>query len=536
MTDVLKPPSLSRRHFLIGTGGFTLAIPFLSSLLPRGTKADGSVQRRLIALGTDHGGVFPTNLYPARPSDWTTQEFHPGGGDLPRHVIGSGPLVVDRAGGQATLSRCLTAPEALLTPTLAGKMNFLGGLSITTYLGHTRGMMLGNFGANDQGTSLHSRTMATIDQIVAKSPGFALSPAKERSFNFAMNYGGGSGIRHAASADTVGGVTSAVQADTNPRTIWERLFGDQSGDAMERPELVVDRVYEHYRNLTTGAFGDASRLSSRDRQRLENHMERLLDLERRLSVRVDCGVVPQPDRAEGRERFRDAVDLAITAVACGATNVAVLTSAGERWSDDPGYTNWHEQVAHNGGGSRDSGHNPEFQRINYEAQGRFFRDVFLRISEALDGVEEEAGDTLLDRSLVMWVMESGARTHSNICMPVITAGSAAGAFATGRFTDYRNLDNQHFIREPDSPETHPGVLYNQFLASVLRGMGVTPEEWGSELARVFPDEVADGARGYGAAEYHPSNFWSGRRSVRDVVWPFAYYERADDPLPFFSLA
>jgi len=205
MTDVLKPPSLSRRHFLIGTGGFTLAVPFLSSLLPRGTKADGSVQRRLIALGTDHGGVFPTNLYPARPSDWTTQEFHPGGGDLPRHVIGSGPLVVDRAGGQATLSRCLTAPEALLTPTLAGKMNFLGGLSITTYLGHTRGMMLGNFGANDQGTSLHSRTMATIDQIVAKSPGFALSPAKERSFNFAMNYGGGSGIRHAASADTVGG-------------------------------------------------------------------------------------------------------------------------------------------------------------------------------------------------------------------------------------------------------------------------------------------------------------------------------------------
>jgi len=534
MTDVFRKSRLSRRHFLLGTGGFTLAIPFLSSLLPRGTRADGSVQRRLIALGTDHGGVFPMNLYPSRPASWETREVHPGNAEMPRHVVGWGPLEGEVRDGQVALSRCLTAPESLLTPRILSKMDVLGGLSITTYLGHTRGAMLGNYGANDQNGSLHGRAMATIDQIVAKSPGFALAPSKERSFNFALGYGGGSGMRHAASADTVGGVTSAVQADDDPRTIWDRLFSDDaSGEAMERPELVVDRVYEHYRNLTTGAFGDASRLSAHDRQRLENHMDRLLDLERRMSVRVDCGVVPRPDRSDGRERLRDAIDLAVTSLICGATHVAVLTAAGSRLSDDTTWTNWHEQIAHNGGGKRGGGHNPDFQRINYEAQGNFFREGFLRIVNALDAEEEEAGETVLDRSLVMWGMESGSTTHSNICMPMITAGSAGGAIQTGRFIDYRNLDNDALIRTPDNPETHPGVLYNQFLSTVMRSMGVEPAEWGDELARVFPDEVADGARGYGAVQYHDNSFFRGG-DIREHSWPWTYYESADDPLPFFT--
>lgn len=534
MTDILRKPRLTRRHFLLGTGGFTLAVPFLSSVLPRGTRADASVQKRFVALATDHGGVFPTNLYPVRPMEWETRQAHPAAGDRPAHEIGAGPLVVDRSGGEAYISRCLRAPETLLTPALAGKLSFLAGLSLTTYVGHNRGVALGNYGANDQGKSLHHRNIATIDQLIAKSPGFALSPTSVRSVNFSLGHGGGSGVRHAASADTVGGVTSAVQADRDPRDTWQRLFGGQTGgEGGERPQLVVDRVYEHYRGLTTGAFGDASRLSRQDRQRLEAHMERLLDLERRLYVPVDCGAVPQPGRVDGRDRMRDAVDLAVTALSCGATHVAVLTADARHWSDDPGWTNWHEQVAHNGGGARDDEHDPEFQRINYEAQGAFFRDVFLRLAAGLDAVEEDAGDTLLDRSLVMWGMESGDVTHSNVCMPVVTAGGAAGTFATGRFIDFRNLDNLFFV-EDRAPETFPGLLYNRYLATVLRGFGVQPGEWGAELARVFGEEVAEGARGYGAIQYHPHNFYDSR-PIQDAVWPWSYYEEGDEPLPFFAV-
>src|SRR5690606_29914105 len=127
-------------------------------------------------------------------------------------------------------------------------------------------------------------------------------------------------------------------------------------------------------------------------------------------------------------------------------------------------------------------------------QRTFFQDVFLRLCNALD-VEEADGRTYLDNSLVIWTMESGDLTHDNLCMPIVTAGSGGEAFETGRFLDYRNHANLSMTND-GAPQRRPGLLYNQFLANVMQGMGVAPSEYGAELQRVRPSEYASGYRGY----------------------------------------
>lgn len=525
MSDVLK---MKRRQFLLGSGGFVVAIPTLSSLFAREARAQLMMpQKRFVGMLTDHGGVFPRHMYPDDPANMTTNQLYGPTSAIPAHITRWGALSARRENGQAIISECLTAPSDALPDSLLAKINVVAGLDITTYIGHNRASILGNYGANDQGESLHGMQMMTIDQVIANQDGFNLAPVKEQSLHFAQSYGDGSNVRFSASAQLDdAGTPVPVQADNDPRVLWQRLFADQMPPGPQRP-LVVDRVYEHYRRVTTGAFGDAARLSTADRQRLENHMTRLLELERKLAVRVDCDLVTEPPYLDDAvERLRVANDLIAAALICGASNIAVISAAGSRLSVDQGWNNWHEQIAHNGGGSFDQ-HDPNFQRINYRAQGRFFSEVFLDLARKLD-VEESDGTTVLDNSFLMWGQESGDVTHDNISIPVVTAGSAAGFFHTGRFIDFRNRDQQIWV-SPQKPDRRPGILYNQWLGNVLQSMGVAPATYHSELQRVQPDEFANGTRGFGVAQYHPSNFWD-RIDLRTDIWPERYYRDADQLL------
>ncbi|MEO0337095.1 MAG: hypothetical protein AAF202_11915, partial [Pseudomonadota bacterium] len=59
----LKKPQMNRRQFLIGSGGFVLSLPFLSSIAPRALANESP--KRFIAMFSGHGQAFahwlPTN-------------------------------------------------------------------------------------------------------------------------------------------------------------------------------------------------------------------------------------------------------------------------------------------------------------------------------------------------------------------------------------------------------------------------------------------------------------------------------------------
>jgi hypothetical protein len=137
---------------------------------------------------------------------------------------------------------------------------------------------------------------------------------------------------------------------------------------------------------------------------------------------------------------------------------------------------WHQEVAH-------MWNVAESQALIVQSYQRFFESVMLDIVQRLD-VEEAPGSTFLDNSLIVWSQESGMETHGSVSLPIVTFGSAAGFFKTGQFIDYRRVGNPDSEFDPGAGGKQTcGLLYSQWLATVLRSMGLPPSEferWGHQ--------------------------------------------------------
>lgn len=483
--------SVGRRMFLTGAAGVTLAIPFLASLLPRTVKAAPGARKRFIALGTDHGGIWQQSMYPAD-------------GVLSPATTYAGREI--RAGALPTtsgaLSPVLTANGSALTPTLIAKLNVIRGLDVPFYLAHHRGGHLGNYADNDgngtDGKTLQSQKLPTIDQVLAWSTTFygTLDTIKERSLVIGAQ---GMSANWSSPSNHMGEITS-ITPENDSLALFNKIFVPPTDPAMQRPH-VVDLVLEDYKRLRTGN----RRLSTADKQRLDDHLDRLDELQRKLNVDVSCGDVMVPTTSstdessqssfvvdpEGQKRFFQLFnDVIAAAIACDTCRIATV-HCGETFSDYAG--NWHNDVAH-------EAQKPEGSRqaIIAEAHQRFFEDVFVDLAAKLDAIKETEG-TALDSTLLQWTQESGCVTHDPIELPVVTAGSAGGFFKTGQYVDYRNLGKSAHQPSMDNAVTsHPGLIYNQWLGTVLQAMGLDPSEY------------EDGVNGgYGKTMMSTETWWAG---------------------------
>jgi hypothetical protein len=485
----MKPET--RRQFLRGAAGFTLALPFLESLAPRKSFAGDppyAANPRLVLLTTQHGAVWNANMYPGDAAAPNTLDMYAG------HRAHWGPLSAAVAGGTATISPLLRASSSKLSSELVSKMNVLRGLDIMMYMGHHQGGELGNFArAQDNADATNYRP--TIDQVLAYSPSFYpnLTSIRERSMHIGTHANHAWGYSNPTDPDNPGQV-EPIPLAPSPLALFERIFVPDPGPD-PRP-LVVDRVIASYRGLRDGRFGDAARLSSKDRQRLDEHMARLHDLETRLKAVANCGDVDPPADTpleigeysanidNMTEYYQRVNDVIVAAFVCGTSRIAVVNS-GETWSTQyPGLCcDWHQNVAHIAGDDQ------AMQGVMLDAKRRFFESVFVDLADKLNH-EEADGITYLDNSLIWWTEESGHMTHENISQPVITAGSAAGVLETGRYVDYRNRSNMALgsypNESPDAQSKRPGLPLNRWLATVLRAMGLPPSEF-----------QRPGERGYG---------------------------------------
>jgi hypothetical protein len=150
--------------------------------------------------------------------------------------------------------------------------------------------------------------------------------------------------------------------------------------------------------------------------------------------------------------------------------------------------------------------------------------VFLDMATRLD-VEEAPGMTYLDNSLLVWSQESGMSTHDPVSVPLVTAGSAAGFLRTGRLLDYRRAGHPDSVFDPqaDGYLLYAGLSYNQFLASVLQAMGLTPadfERWGH--------------RGYGYPLVSPPDFGISPFARHYQDTSSRYFQIASDVLPLLK--
>jgi hypothetical protein len=508
----MKP---TRRMMLRGAGGFTLALPFLPSLLPRQVAAGGlAPTRRFVTFITQHGSCWESRFFPADAMATETMQYA-------GRTIRRGALTTTDDGGTASLSPVLSAPSDRLTPAIAAKLNVLRGIDSIIHIGHNRGGPLGNPHATDD-TAIAAEITArpTIDQVLAYSDWFYgdLGTNLERSMHVGNPQSYGWSI-----PDSQEGDIQPISTEMDPQALFSRIFiPPEEIEENPRP-LVVDRVLDHYHALRNSN----RRLSAADRQRLDAHIERMDELQRKLSVVVDCGDVDPPavgyidhwnppfafDPAQQAAWWQVVNDVVVAAMLCDTSRIAVIGINSDQSTFSPYIGDWHQDIAHQ---ATDVGN----QDIIAESYQRFFADVFLDLVRKLD-VDDGTGQSVLDSSLVMWTQESGPATHECTNIPIVTAGGASGAFATGQVLDYRDRNRPYEDNvygsgglSPGGDTLYMGLTLNQYLGTVLRGMGL-------------PREAYEDTPGAGYGEATPTSF-------RRPFYPQGVLNAMGEPLPWFA--
>lgn len=206
-------------------------------------------------------------------------------------------------------------------------------------------------------------------------------------------------------------------------------------------------------------------------------------------------------------------DIIVAAFACGTARIGTLSTGDAAtecsFSDYTG--DWHGDIAHGAfDPSVSQGERDDKERLIVAAGRAFFEGVFLDLASKLDAVELGDGTTLLDHSLLQWTQEAGSETHTQIEMAVVTAGKF---FQTGNYVDYRQKAASSQNGKPT-----PGVLYNQYLGSVLQAMGLEPGEFN-----------VDGNGGYGRLHLGDASWYPGSKAYKDAA-----VNALNDLLPYLT--
>ncbi len=228
--------------------------------------------------------------------------------------------------------------------------------------------------------------------------------------------------------------TTPMPRETNPRIVFERLFGDVGSTSAEARR----RRIEQQRSILDAVKGKVGHLESGlapyDRRKLDEYLEAVRGIERRIQLAEQQTDRELPDVSSPagiplsyEEHARLMFDLMILAYQTDMTRViSFMVGREESGVTYPqiGVTEPHHPLSHH----RD---NPEkiekLARINaYHMQ--FFSDFLVKMQSTPDG-----DGTLLDNVMVMYgsaLRNSNRHTTQNL--PILVAGGGGGAIKGGR--------------------------------------------------------------------------------------------------------
>ena len=413
--------TLPRRTFLRGLGA-TMALPLLDSMTPRlSALAPSKSPTRLGYVYTPNGIIGACEKSP-RPFMWTPKtaganfEFSPtmkalepfreqlnvfsGLAQVTGRALGDGPG--DHARATATF---LTGVHPLKT----GGADFHLGISAD----QIAAMEFGKY------TQLASLELGLEPQPLAGNCD--------------------SGYTCAYMSMSWRGPTSPLPAEINPRTVFERLFGEgDSTDAAARSARL-----EHQKSVLDYVTGSLSRLRMRigtgDKRKLEEYLEAVRDIERRIQRAEEQNatlVLPSIDRPgaipdDYMQYTKLMIDMQVVAWQTDMTRVASFMlgrDGSNRAYREIGISDGHHSISH---------HQGDAERIEKLIKiDELHVAMFAYLLEKLKGTPDGDG-TLLDHSLVLFgssISESNIHTHDDL--PIVLAGGANGQLKGNRHLVY----------------------------------------------------------------------------------------------------
>jgi hypothetical protein len=457
----------ARRSMLRGLAGATVALPLLASMGSRKARSQSvEFPTRFIAFfhpnGVEPSAWFPTT-HPNEVGAFSDHELNRCHAPLApwrdKLVITSG---IDMA----------------VTSIGFGEPHQRGMGSVLTGRENNSGTMVGG-----DGTLSGFNLGVSVDQVLAQRIGAATRfPSLEL------------GVRADVASSTgeirnrmIYGAPEQPLAPTNdPRAAWSRIFADLSTDldalARQRAQRqsVLDAAAQSFEELS-------ARVSSDEREKLEQHLALIRDLETRLDsgfVGEDC-VAPALPPQLGADLENDMpaisrlqIDLLAMAMACDLTRVGSLQYSNAlnhvrfpwlTWNNELG-----ESVQSLGDGHALSHDQVGTQFDNDEewiARDTWYAGEFAYLLERLDSISEGDG-TLLDHTVILWVNElARGANHDHANMPFVVAGGGNGRIRTGRHLAFTN--------EP----------HNNLLLAILHAFGFDDASFGHPdfCTRVLPN-------------------------------------------------
>jgi len=446
----MNPPSVSRRSFL-QSAGFLLGLPAFDSLVknpafanastatPPGLCADGSPMR--LALLYVPNGV--------NVDRWTP--------------VGTGR-------------------EFQFNDTMRPLENFRHDVQVVSGLEHQHGW------ANGDGGGDHARASATIftgarpkktagtdirngisaDQVAARAlDGHTRFPSLELSCDAIRQSGNCDSGYSCAYQFNVSwrSETQPVAPESNPRLVFERLFGRGGGAggaaALEREKARQSSLLDF---LMQDASSLQKQLGRNDQYKLEEYLTGVREMERRIQQGEKFCLPNRPQDETPvdipksySEHIRLTFDMLALAFQTDSTRVATFMLAHDgsnRNFADIGITSGHHELSHH---QNDSAKLAQIAQID-----RVYMDHFAYFLNRLKTTKEANGKSLLDNSMVVYCSGlSDANRHAHNNLPVILAGRGGGQLAPG----------QHLAIEGSAPMTN---LY----VSLLNKMGVTVDRVG----------------------------------------------------------
>jgi len=420
---IITNKTLPRRTFLRGMGA-TMALPMLDSMFSPLTAVAQTMKKAPVRLGyvyTPNGIIGCSDKSP-KPFMWTPRT----------------------AGANFEFSPTMKALEPYRE-----HVNVLSGMAQVT------GRALGD------GPGDHARATATFltgvhpyktgganyklgvsaDQIAAKEFGrhtqlASIELALEQP---ALAGNCDSGYTCAYMSMSWRGETSPLPGEINPRAVFERLFGDgestSAADRMARLESqksVLDYV-------TSSLMRIHGTLGAGDKRKLDEYLESVRDIERRIQRAEEQNVTMQLPHMERPSAIPDdyeqycklMMDMQVIAWQTDMTRVASFTmgrDGSNRAYREIGISDGHHSISHH---QQDPERVEKLIKID-ELHTGLFAYLMKRLKETNDG-----DGTLLDHSLVVFgssLSESNIHTHDDL--PIVLAGNANGQVKGNRHLVY----------------------------------------------------------------------------------------------------
>lgn len=231
--------------------------------------------------------------------------------------------------------------------------------------------------------------------------------------------------------------STPVGKETNPRFVFERLFG--SGEAKERDKQAEKRKAIK-KSILDFVLDDAkslqSRLGKNDQQKLEEYLNGVREVERRVDRAGDSDEanmdfdypVPKGTPGDYGEHIRLMCDMMVLAFQMDRTRLAtfMLADAGSNRSyRQINVPDGHHDLSHHRG---DAAKHAKIREIN-----RFHVQQVAYFLEKLKQTPDGPHGNLLDQSMICYGSAiSDGNKHNNEDLPVILAGGGGGTIDTGR--------------------------------------------------------------------------------------------------------